>query len=93
MPWAAQWEGHSILRLARCFGAFFNKLLEQNQGYCVLVSSVRGRRSSITLMVASTLYRSHCYCVLVRGGYVQPIFDRSAAFSPHSLDTPTVETV
>ena len=43
MPWAAQWEGYNILRLARCFppqqavlaggpdcfGAFFNKLLAQ----------------------------------------------------------------
>ena len=52
MPWTVQWHTrHSMLRLACCFGAFFNKLLEQNQGYRVLVSSVRGRRS---LMVAST---------------------------------------
>jgi Tol biopolymer transport system component len=27
MPWPGQWDGHGILRLARCFGAFFNKLL------------------------------------------------------------------
>jgi hypothetical protein len=38
IPWAGSRRGHIILRLVRCFGAFFNKLLSEDPR----VAGIRG---------------------------------------------------